>query len=157
MSQAGNLVDKPAARRGPSVAVSIGIPMLAATAILSEADVPVAEAGSMANLYSLFQMAAPMMYPLTDPPNYEPTPEDSVAGLAAAETLIGHTDHLSREIETRSQVAADLLIGRTDSLGREIEMRSQAAAELLGARSERLGKEIEALVAEDGDAPVRLA
>ncbi len=24
------------------------------------------------------------MYPLTDPPNYEPTPEDSVAGLAAA-------------------------------------------------------------------------
>jgi len=25
------------------------------------------------------------MYPLTDPPNYEPTPEDSVAGLAAAD------------------------------------------------------------------------
>lgn len=27
------------------------------------------------------------MYPLTDPPNYEPTPEDSVAGLAAAEGI----------------------------------------------------------------------
>ena len=27
------------------------------------------------------------MYPLTDPPNYEPTPDDSVAGLAAAEGI----------------------------------------------------------------------
>ncbi|MCU0261943.1 MAG: amidohydrolase family protein, partial [Ilumatobacteraceae bacterium] len=41
-------------------------------AILSEADVPVAEPGSMANLYGLFQMAAPMMYPLSDPVDYEP-------------------------------------------------------------------------------------
>jgi N-acyl-D-amino-acid deacylase len=41
-------------------------------AILSEADVPVAEPGSMANLYGLFQMAAPMMYPLADPVDYEP-------------------------------------------------------------------------------------
>ena len=27
------------------------------------------------------------MYPLTDPPNYEPTPDDSVAGLAAADGI----------------------------------------------------------------------
>jgi N-acyl-D-aspartate/D-glutamate deacylase len=53
-------------------------------AILSEADVPVAEAGSMANLYSLFQMAAPMMYPLADPVDYEPTMDQTLGARMAA-------------------------------------------------------------------------
>jgi N-acyl-D-aspartate/D-glutamate deacylase len=53
-------------------------------AILSEADVPVAEAGSMANLYSLFQMAAPMMYPLADPVDYEPTMDKTLGARMAA-------------------------------------------------------------------------
>ena len=54
------------------------------TAILSEPDVPVAESGSMANLYSLFQMAAPMMYPLADPVDYEPTMDQTLGARMAA-------------------------------------------------------------------------
>jgi N-acyl-D-aspartate/D-glutamate deacylase len=53
-------------------------------AILSEADVPVAEPGSMANLYSLFQMAAPMLYPLADPVDYEPTMDQTLGARMAA-------------------------------------------------------------------------
>ena len=41
-------------------------------AILSEADVAVAEPGSMANIFNLFLMAAPVIYPLADPVDYEP-------------------------------------------------------------------------------------
>lgn len=41
-------------------------------AILSEDDVRVAEPGSMANLYSLFQRGVPFVYPLSDPVDYEP-------------------------------------------------------------------------------------
>jgi N-acyl-D-aspartate/D-glutamate deacylase len=53
-------------------------------AILGETDVPVAEPGSMANLYGLFQMAAPMIYPLADPVDYEPHPTDTLGARMAA-------------------------------------------------------------------------
>jgi len=52
-------------------------------AILSEADVPVAEPGSMANLYNLFQMAAPVIYPLGDPVDYEPEMSQCLGARAA--------------------------------------------------------------------------
>ena len=44
-------------------------------AILAEPDVRVAEPGSMANVYGLMQRAAPIVYPLADPVNYEPEME----------------------------------------------------------------------------------
>jgi len=53
-------------------------------AILSEQDVPVAEPGSMANLFGLFQMAAPMIYPLANPVNYEPTMDQMLGARMAA-------------------------------------------------------------------------
>ena len=53
-------------------------------AILGESDVPVAEPGSMANLFGLFQMAAPMIYPLADPVDYEPTMDKMLGARMAA-------------------------------------------------------------------------
>jgi N-acyl-D-aspartate/D-glutamate deacylase len=38
----------------------------------------------MANLYGLFQMAAPMMYPLGNPVNYEPTMDQTLGARIAA-------------------------------------------------------------------------
>jgi len=54
------------------------------SAIMSEGDVPVAEPGSMANLFALFQMAAPMLYPLADPVDYEPTMDQMLGARMAA-------------------------------------------------------------------------
>ncbi len=54
------------------------------TAILGETDVAVAEPGSMANLFGLFQMAAALVYPLADPVDYEPTPDRCLGARAAA-------------------------------------------------------------------------
>ncbi|MGH9271747.1 MAG: N-acyl-D-amino-acid deacylase family protein [Ilumatobacteraceae bacterium] len=53
-------------------------------AILGETDVPVAEPGSMANLFGLFQMAAALVYPLGDPVDYEPTPDRCLGARAAS-------------------------------------------------------------------------
>ncbi|MGI9051124.1 MAG: N-acyl-D-amino-acid deacylase family protein [Ilumatobacteraceae bacterium] len=53
-------------------------------AILSESDVPVAEPGSMANLFGLFQLAAALVYPLADPVDYEPTTDQCLGARAAA-------------------------------------------------------------------------
>jgi N-acyl-D-aspartate/D-glutamate deacylase len=53
-------------------------------AILSEADVPVAEPGSMANIFNLFLMAAPVVYPLADPVDYEPEMSACLGARAAA-------------------------------------------------------------------------
>ena len=53
-------------------------------AILGESDAPVAEPGSMANLFGLFQMAAPMIYPLADPVDYEPTMDKMLGARMAA-------------------------------------------------------------------------
>jgi len=53
-------------------------------AILSESDVPVAEPGSMANLFGLFQIAAALVYPLADPVDYEPTTDQCLGARAAA-------------------------------------------------------------------------
>jgi len=52
-------------------------------AILSESDVPVDQPGSMANMYNLFQMAAAMLYPLSDPVDYEPDPSEMLGARAA--------------------------------------------------------------------------
>ena len=54
------------------------------SAILGETDVAVAEPGSMANLFGLFQMAAALVYPLADPVDYEPTPDRCLGARAAA-------------------------------------------------------------------------
>lgn len=53
-------------------------------AILSESDVPVERPGSMATTYRLFQMAAPFLYPLGNPVDYEPTPDRMLGALATA-------------------------------------------------------------------------
>ncbi len=53
-------------------------------AILAEDDVRVDEPGSMANLYSLFQNAAPVIYPLADPVDYEPQMSECLGARAAA-------------------------------------------------------------------------
>ena len=53
-------------------------------AILSDADVPVELAGSMAGIYGLLAMAAPGMFPIEMPINYEPDPSGSMGSLAAA-------------------------------------------------------------------------
>jgi N-acyl-D-aspartate/D-glutamate deacylase len=55
-------------------------------AILSETDVAVAEPGSMANIFNLFLMAAPIIYPLADPVDYEP---DMSMCLGARATATG--------------------------------------------------------------------
>ena len=53
-------------------------------AILSETDVAVAEPGSMANIFRLFLMAAPVIYPLADPVDYEPDMSMCLGARAAA-------------------------------------------------------------------------
>ena len=53
-------------------------------AIMADRDVPVAEPGSMANLYRLFQMAASAVYPLADPVDYEPPLSATLGARAAA-------------------------------------------------------------------------
>jgi N-acyl-D-aspartate/D-glutamate deacylase len=53
-------------------------------AILAEPNVPVAEPGSMANIFNLFQMAAPIIYPLADPVDYEPDMSSCLGARAAA-------------------------------------------------------------------------
>jgi N-acyl-D-amino-acid deacylase len=52
-------------------------------AILGEADERVEEPGSMANLFTLFQMAAPIIYPLADPVDYEPQMSECLGARAA--------------------------------------------------------------------------
>ncbi|MDH3756133.1 MAG: amidohydrolase family protein, partial [Acidimicrobiia bacterium] len=54
-------------------------------AILAESDVPVDEPGSMANVYQLFQMAAPILYPLADPVDYEPELSACLGARAASD------------------------------------------------------------------------
>jgi len=53
--------------------------------LLEEGDIPPEAPGSMENVYGLFKMAAPVMYPLADPVDYEPGIEDSIGARAAAE------------------------------------------------------------------------
>ncbi len=52
-------------------------------AILAETDVPVDEPGSMKNVFGVFQRAAPALYPLANPVDYEPE-MDSMFAMAAA-------------------------------------------------------------------------
>ena len=59
-------------------------PQMKAT-LLSEGDIPPDASGSMENLYGLFGMAAPAMYPLADPVDYEPDVSECLGALAAAE------------------------------------------------------------------------
>ena len=54
-------------------------------AILSEDDVPVEQPGSMLNVYGLFQNAAPLVYPLSDPVDYEPELSECLGARAAAD------------------------------------------------------------------------
>ena len=53
--------------------------------LLAEPDVQPEAPGSMENLYRLFQRSAPVMYPLEDPVDYEPTPDKTVGSRAARE------------------------------------------------------------------------
>ena len=53
-------------------------------AILADDDVPPDQPGVMANVYGLMAMAAPMMFPIELPINYEPDPADNMAARAAA-------------------------------------------------------------------------
>jgi N-acyl-D-aspartate/D-glutamate deacylase len=95
-------------------------------AILSEADVPVAEPGSMANLYGLFQMAAPMMYPLADPVDYEP-PLSATLGARMQATGRDAFDVLYDfllEDEGRSMAA---LMGANDIAERQEVLREMLA------------------------------
>jgi N-acyl-D-amino-acid deacylase len=53
-------------------------------AILSETDVAVAEPGSMANIFNLFLNAAPLVYPLANPVDYEPEMSMCLGARASA-------------------------------------------------------------------------
>ena len=53
-------------------------------AILKDRDVPPDQLGVMANVYGLLAMAAPAMFPIEMPINYEPEPAGSMGALAAA-------------------------------------------------------------------------
>jgi len=53
-------------------------------AILADKDVPPTEPGAMANIFGLMAMAAPMMFPIEMPINYEPEASCSMGALAAA-------------------------------------------------------------------------
>ncbi len=53
-------------------------------AILADKDIPPEQTGAMANVYGLLAMAAPGMFPITMPINYEPEPDGNMASLAAA-------------------------------------------------------------------------
>ena len=53
-------------------------------AILKDRDVPPDQPGVMANVYGLLAMAAPAMFPIELPINYEPAPSGSLGALAAA-------------------------------------------------------------------------
>ena len=53
-------------------------------AILKDRDVPPDQLGVMANVYGLLAMAAPAMFPIEMPINYEPEPAGNMGALAAA-------------------------------------------------------------------------
>ena len=53
-------------------------------AILSERDEPAAASEQFAAMTENMAFLFPMMYPLGDPPDYEPTPDRSIAGIAKA-------------------------------------------------------------------------
>lgn len=53
-------------------------------AILADKDVPPDQPGVMANVYGLMAMAAPAMFPIDMPINYEPEPDANVGALASA-------------------------------------------------------------------------
>tara|TARA_B100000902_G_scaffold230037_1_gene218243 strand:- start:2692 stop:4452 length:1761 start_codon:yes stop_codon:yes gene_type:complete len=53
-------------------------------AILNEKDIPPEAPGSMENVYGLFNMAAPALYPLDDPVNYEPDLSECIGARASA-------------------------------------------------------------------------
>jgi N-acyl-D-amino-acid deacylase len=54
-------------------------------ALLTEVDVRPEAPGSMENVYGLFKRAAPVMYPLSNPVDYEPDATETLGALAAAE------------------------------------------------------------------------
>ena len=53
-------------------------------AILADKDIPPEQKGAMANIYGLLGMAAPAMFPIEMPINYEPEPDGNMGALAAA-------------------------------------------------------------------------
>jgi N-acyl-D-amino-acid deacylase len=53
-------------------------------AVLADRDVPPDQRGTMANVYGLLGMAAPGMFPITRPIDYEPDRSGNMAALAAA-------------------------------------------------------------------------
>ena len=53
-------------------------------AILADKDVPPEQRGAMANVYGTLGMAAPNMFPISMPINYEPEASGNMAALAAA-------------------------------------------------------------------------
>jgi N-acyl-D-aspartate/D-glutamate deacylase len=54
-------------------------------AILKDADVPVDQAGAMANVHTLLAEVAPFLFPITMPIDYEPDPSQMMGARAAAE------------------------------------------------------------------------
>lgn len=54
-------------------------------AILKDADVPVTEPGAMANIHGMLAEAAPFLFPITMPIDYEPEPGQMLGARAAAE------------------------------------------------------------------------
>ena len=53
-------------------------------AILNDVDIPPRQVGVMANVYGLLAAAAPAMFPIELPINYEPAPSGNIGALAAA-------------------------------------------------------------------------
>lgn len=53
-------------------------------AILGDKDIPPEQVGAMANIYGMLAMAAPGMFPIETPINYEPEPNACIGALATA-------------------------------------------------------------------------
>ncbi len=54
-------------------------------AIMASDDIPHPQDGSMQNVYGAFKMAMSTMFPMGNPVNYEPKPEESFAAMAQAQ------------------------------------------------------------------------
>ena len=91
-------------------------------AIMSDSDVPVDAPGSMANLYRLFQMAAPMIYPLADPVDYEPT-MDKMLGARIAATGREPLDVLYDFLLENDGTSMGALMGSNDIADRQEVLR----------------------------------
>lgn len=92
-------------------------------ALLTEGDIAPEEPGSMQNVYGLFNMAAPVLFPLADPVDYEPEASTTIGALAAAagrEPIEYLYDYLLEDNGTRFAALSSLDAGARMDVLREM-------------------------------------